>query len=402
MTKYMRIITFFLLFAIMLIFGTIENIKGVTYPLIKTEFNASWEQQGLLVSMLSLSYVGFCVVAGIFLGRFGIKPSILCGFAALSIGLLSANFISSFFTAGAALFVMFAGFGFFEIGVNALASKVFIRKPAMLMNILHAFYGIGGFIGPIIAGLLTNRAGLNWRMLYVLALPVSLFLLIPSIFVKFPESREEGGAQEAAKRKTFFNALENPKVWLLAIILGLGVTIEMSSPNWGAMYFQDIYGLDPRTSGAAFISAFFICFTVSRLVCGLLVERVGYMRFLTATTVVVLVIFTVGFLMGARGIFLLPVLGFFIGPLWPTIMAIAITHFKKDAPVFCSAMIAVGTVFYAGIQYLVGLTNRFFGAAWGYRSALLYTLILLTMLVILGKKLKIEKESKNEINDSGT
>ncbi|MDR2501053.1 MAG: hypothetical protein LBD37_08255, partial [Treponema sp.] len=75
MTKPQRLLLFYLLFGTMLIFGLIENIKGVSFPLIKTEFNASWEQQGLLVSVLSFSYVGFSIVAGIFLGRFGIKPA---------------------------------------------------------------------------------------------------------------------------------------------------------------------------------------------------------------------------------------------------------------------------------------------------------------------------------------
>ena len=177
---------FVLLFSTMLIFGMIENFKGVSFPLIKTEFNASWEQQGMMVSIITLGYVGFSIIAGIFLGRFGIKPSFLSGLAVISISLLVVYFTTSFFAAAACLFVVFAGFGFFEVGVNALASRIFITKAALLMNMLHAFYGIGAIIGPKAAGVLTNNAGLDWRTIYLLSLPLVFLIFIPSVFLKFP------------------------------------------------------------------------------------------------------------------------------------------------------------------------------------------------------------------------
>ena len=379
---------FFLLFSIMLIFGAIENFKGVSFPLIKTEFGATWEQQGLLVSMLAISYMSFCIIAGIFMGRFGIKQSILFCFAAISIGLFSVFFMPGFFTPGAALFIIFAGFGFFEVGVNALASFVFVTKTALLMNLLHAFYGIGAFLGPAAAGYITNNASLNWRYVYLLTLPFALVLLIFTVFVKFPEGHEQINTADTAKKKSFLDALLTPMVWLFAVTLGLCMIIAASSPNWGTLYFQNIYGLDPRTSGAAFVSSHFIFLTASRLLCGIFVERIGYMRSLVGVTVIIFFIYLWGFLSGSGGIYVLPVLGFFIGPLWPTILAVSIRYFGKDAPIMCSAIIAIGGTINAGVQYLIGLTNSFFGSAWGYRSSMVYTMMMIAVLVILSKKIK--------------
>jgi fucose permease len=384
---------FFLLFGTMLIFGLIENIKGVSYPLIKAEFGASWEQQGFMVSMLSLSYVGFSIVAGIFLGHFGIKPAFLFGFAALTLGLFSVFFMPDFFSAAAALFLVFAGFGFFEVGINALAARTFSSKTAVLMSMLHAFYGIGAIIGPKAAGLLANNAGLGWRYIYLLSLPLALALFIPGIFTRFPDEQRSRSAGDetsriSVRRKNFFDALRSPIVWLFALTLGLAVIIEMSSSNWGALYFQDVYGLDPTTDGAAFLSAFFIVFTLSRLACGAFVERIGYLRSLIGLACIILLIFIAGFCLGARGIYVLPALGFFVALLWPTIMALAIVRFGEDAPVMSSAMIAIGGTVNAGVQFLIGLTNRFFGPAWGYRSSLLYTALLVGILLLLRKKLK--------------
>jgi fucose permease len=379
----------------MLIFGLIENIKGVSYPMIKAEFSASWEQQGLMVSMLSLGYVGFSIVAGIFLGRFGIKPAFLSGFAVLILGLSSIFFMPDFFSAATALFLVFAGFGFFEVGINALASRTFTSNTALLMNVLHAFYGIGAIIGPKAAGALLNNTGLGWRYTYLLSLPLALVLFIPGIFAQIPgETRHRFAVGEADRtggvvtRKSFFDALRSPMVWLFSFTLGLSIIIEMNSANWGALYFQDVYGTDPTTGGAAFLSAFFIVFTLSRLVCGVFVERIGYMRSLTGLACIIMLIFIGGFCLGAKGIYVLPALGFFVALLWPTIMALAVVRFGDDAPVMSSAMIAIGGTVNAGGQFLVGLTNRLFGPAWGYRSSLLYTALLIGVLFLLRKKLR--------------
>ena len=392
MKKLQRVLLFFLLFGTMIIFGLIENIKGVSYPLIKAEFGASWEQQGLMVSLLSVAYVSFSIIAGLFLSRFGIKSSFLFAYIALCLGLSSVFFMPGFFLAAAALFVVFAGFGFIEVGVNALASRVFTTKIALLMNLLHAFYGIGAILGPRAAGIIANNAAFSWRYVYLFSLPLVLIFFIPAIFTRFPETHAKTGIGATgdagtAEHKTFLDALRSPLVWLMSVTLGLAVVVEMNSSNWGALYFQDVYGFNPSTDGAVFLSVFYLVFTLSRLICGPFVERIGYIRSLLGIAFIILAVFAAGFCLGERGIYVLPALGFFIALLWPTIMAVAIVSFGKDAPVFASAMIAIGGLLNAAVQFLVGLTNRVFGPAWGYRSTLVYTVILIIALLLLQRRL---------------
>jgi fucose permease len=298
-----------------------------------------------------------------------------------------------------ALFVVFAGFGFFEIGVNALASRLFVTKAALLMHLLHSFYGIGAILGPKTAGIIADNVNFGWRYVYLFSIPLVLLLFIPAILARFPETHAEADlgstatAADTAPRKTFFDALRSPMVWLMSVSLGLAVVIEMSSSNWGPLYFQDIYGFNPSTDGAAFLSAFFLVFTLSRLICGPFVERIGYIRSLLASAFIIFAIFVTGFCMGERGIYVLPALGFFIAMLWPTLMAVAIVHFGKDAPVFSSAMIAIGGLINAAVQFLVGLTNRVFGSAWGYRSSLVYTAVFIIALLLLQYKLNEVKKN---------
>jgi MFS family permease len=224
----------------MVIFGFVENIKGVSYPLIKGEFGVSYDQQGLMVSILSYSYVLFCMVAGFCQSRFGIKRTLLSGFICTGIGLVGVFFMPGFWTCAAALLMAYAGFGFFEVGLNSLATQVFTVRAALLMNLMHFFYGVGGIGGPRTAGFFTEALGLDWRRVYLFSLPLVLLVFFPALFARFPEP-EQKISPKKEKGPSFLDALKTPMVWLFSIVLGFMEVVEMGSANWGGLYFLDVY-----------------------------------------------------------------------------------------------------------------------------------------------------------------
>jgi fucose permease len=362
----------------MLLFGFIENIKGVSYPLIKAEFGAGDGQQGIMVSVLAMSYVFFCALGGFCIAKLGVKTGFLAGFLCMGLGLGLAYIMPSWWTTGAALFVVFAGFGLFEVGINALATQLFTSRAALLMNLLHFFYGAGSVASPRVAGVLAGRY--SWRFIYLACVPLTLVFFVPALGVKFPAKPK---AREGEKDMGVFDALKNTKVWLFSVVLGLMIVAEMSSTNWGSLYFQDVYSLDPRTSGAGFVSNFFVLFTVSRLLSGFLIEKIGYMRSLFGAVLAVIGIFVAGFALGKNGVYLLPVLGFFVAIFWPTLMAVAMGYFGSRAPVITSVMIVLGGLLNSGVQLLIGFINELCGPAWGYRSCLFFAVVLLAALLVL-------------------
>jgi MFS family permease len=332
------------------------------------------------------------------LGRFGIKPAFLFGYATLSLGLVSVFFTPDFFSTVAALSLIYAGFGFFAIGLNAFAARLFTAKAALMMNVLYSFYGIGSIVGPRVAGLIAGSGNLGWHYVYLFSLPLALTFFILAIFARFPGSDFpksdfpgsdiKAGNASPERRKNFFDALRSPLVWFFSIALGFAITVELINTNWGPLHFQDVYGLDPAADGAAFLSVFFLVFTLSRLLGGLFVERIGYMNSLLGVTFITLAIFVAGFLLGQRGIHVLPATGFFVALLSPTLIALAAVSFGRDAPVFVSAMIAVGGLINAAAQFLIGFTNRVFGPAWGYRSGIAFAVLLILALLLLCRKLR--------------
>jgi len=387
----------FLVYGTMFLFGFLENIKGVSYPLIKNEFGVSYETQGTMISILSLGYTIFVIGSGFLLGIFKVKKVFLLSHVLLILGVSTIYFMPSFWTVALSLSFIFAGFGITEIAANGVATQIFIKRPALMMNLLHFMYGVGSIVGPKIAGILANPAGIgmSWRKIYFITVPMVMIIFIPMLFSKFPDSSaNNAGADNAGNDKTgeethsFLSALKTKDVWIFGLALGIMMGLEMISSNWGSLYFQDSYGLDPTTKGANFVSSFFILFTLSRLINGFIIEKIGYIRSLAGALLFCLVIYIAGFSLGASGIYILPVLGFFIAIFWPTLMAVAMGFFGKNAPIMTAAIIAIGGLINAGMQLSIGFINQRIGPSWGYRSCPLFTVIVVFLILKINSSMK--------------
>jgi fucose permease len=380
-----------IIYATMLMFGLVENMKGVSFPLIKAEFNAAYDSQGGMVSMTWFGYVLFCLAASLFLHRFGIKKSILAGYLLVCFGAITTLAAPSFWSAGLALLVVNAGFGFYEVGTNALATVVFTSRAALMMGLMHFFYGFGAILGPKLAGTLIDQAGFAWRQVYLaIIFPTALVFLVV-LATRFKGRTANENATEAPARINFIQALRSPVVWLFCITLGFMEVIEFGAANWGGLYLKDVYGLDPSTVGASFVSSFYLLFTISRLVSGFAIEKIGYLPSLFAALFGSIVLFFLGFLLGEQGIWILPGTGLFIAIMWPTIMAVGMQVFGDDAPAVTSVIITVSGAINGIFQLVIGLTSQYVGDAWGYRSCLLYGIVALVSLTFLVKHLKTAK-----------
>jgi fucose permease len=200
-----------IVYATMFFFGLVENLKGVVFPLVKTEFRVPYHEQGGLVSLTWFGYVAFCFLAALFLSRFGVKRSLLTGYALVCTGALLTLSAPSFFAVSLTLMIVNSGFGFFEVGANALGTVAFTSRAALMMNLMHFFYGLGAILGPQIAGLLTDTLQFSWRQVYLIVI-LPLILVACFIAVTRFEVNAKDDNKPAQPRLTFFGALKDPMV----------------------------------------------------------------------------------------------------------------------------------------------------------------------------------------------
>lgn len=355
-------------------------MRGVSFPLIKNSFNASYSAMGLMSAISSFTSVLFCIAAGLYMGRFGLKRTLLTAFGFAILGAGSLFFASAFWLAVGFYLILQAGFGFFEISLNGGGVRIFTKRSGLMLNLLHFFYGVGAIGGPRFMGYMVNNVGLRWQDVYPLTLIPVVIMLAITVIIRFPAGDEGTDVQ---KKSLFWIALKDPMVWLFGLIMGIAGSIEACSVAWSGLYLQDVYGLDPATTGAAFVSIFYVLYTISRFVSGFIIEKTGYMRSVLISSAAIFILFALAFSLGIRGIYLLPVVGFFIAIMWPTALAISVGVFRERAQGVSSAIISIAFTVGGIIQYGFGLTNRFLGAAWGYRSCIVYSIILGVLLLVL-------------------
>jgi fucose permease len=373
-------------FANMSLLGFLNSMRGVSFPLIKNGFNVSYSNMGLMSVMASFAAVCFCVVAGIYMNSFGLKRTVVTGFFIMMMAVGSFYFASVFWLTVCIYILFQSGYSFFEIGLNGPGVRVFTVKSGLMLNLLHFFYGVGAIGGPRFMGFMVDRASMRWQDVYPLTLVPLVIMLVITLTIRYPHAEKPSAARE---QPSFWSALKDPMVWLFGSILGVSGAIEGCSISWSGLYLYDVYGLDPSTTGAAFVSVFFALYTVSRFLSGFVIEKTGYLRSIIVSSAVVFALFVTAFALGRSGIYLLPVVGFFIALMWPTILAISVGVFRERAQTVSSAMISIGLVISGTIQFGFGLSNRLLGAAWAYRSCIFYSFILGTLLVLLARRIKM-------------
>jgi fucose permease len=379
-----------LIYVGMSFYGFVNSMRGVAYPLLKNDFGISYTQQGFLVFVVSVFSVVTCVAAGIALNRFGFRKTLLFGFAVTLAGMVSVRFASGFVIAAAFLLVMQIGLGCFEISLNGMGVRTFTEKSALMMNLLHFFYGVGAIIGPVFAGWAARGADSGWRSLYVAgAVPVFVMAVFSVIATqKDPDKDGKTGEKRRAKKQSYFAVMKQGNVWLFGLIMGIGSSVEVGTINWSGLYFQDVYGLDPKTAGAAFISVFYILYAVSRFFSGFVIERAGYTRSLSIAVFCVILTLAAGFVLGERGIWVLPLSGLFIAIVYPTMLALSVGCFGEEAQNASGVIIPFSFAVNSLLQYCIGLVNRYAGEQWGFRCCLLYAAALFLLLRLLKNRLR--------------
>ncbi|MEJ2342845.1 MAG: MFS transporter, partial [Gemmatimonadales bacterium] len=135
---------------------------------------------------------------------------------------------------------------------------------------------------------------------------------------------------------------ERPIVWTFVICALLYVMIEQSFGTWLPRFHEQIFGLSAAVA-SGFMSFYFGSIAFSRFVAGVLVKRIPWivlsLTYLALAFVVTLAVvlltseaqpeMVTSWLEAPRLAFLFSVVGFFLGPIYPTINSIVLTKMPK-------------------------------------------------------------------------
>lgn len=224
---------------------------------------------------------------------------------------------------------IFAGFG---NGVIDAAWNAWIGNMANaneLLGFLHGFYGLGATLAPLIATTMITKAGLGWYHFYqYIMIPGAVVELVTSLAAFWREDKEtfQANNPKPEHRKTGLmrEALGKRITWVCAMFLLLYVGIEVALGGWIVTFMIRVREGGDFESGMT-STGFWLGITVGRVVLGFVTPRLGenlaITLYLAASMGMELLFWLVpSFIVSAIAV---SILGFFLGPLFPSVVVAA-------------------------------------------------------------------------------
>ncbi|MEW2431737.1 MFS transporter [Micromonospora sp. NPDC047644] len=258
--------------------GLPDGLLGVAWPSIRGDFDVPTEAVGWVLTAGTVGYLTSSVLAGFTLARVGVG-ALLAGSTLLASLALTGFSVSPVLVVlvGCAL-LLGLGSGAVDSGLNAYAAGAFGPRH---MNWLHAFFGLGVAIGPLIMTAVLS-AGLAWRWGYGIVAAAQLVLAAAFVLTVRAWRRDAPAAGPAAAdsgpaptvQVPVRDTLRLPAVWSGTLAFALYVAIEVSAGLWAFLLLTEGRGLSAALAGGC-VSAYWGSLFVGRVVQGLVAERLG-------------------------------------------------------------------------------------------------------------------------------
>jgi fucose permease len=256
--------------------GMPDGLLGVAWPSIRAGFSIPIDAIGLLISSVVTGYLISSFSSGPLIGRMGVGRVLAASCAMTGVGLIGYTLVPAWWMMVALGLLAGLGAGAIDAGLNTYVAANF---DAGMMQWLHACYGIGVTLGPLIMTI-TLSTMYSWRPGYRLVGSFQLaltacFLLTLTMW----DRREPASPRQAEKRLTDYKTpmgetLRQPRVWLSALLFFLYVGAEVSYGTWTYSLLVESRGISPAVAGL-WAGSYWATFTIGRVVAGLYAKRVG-------------------------------------------------------------------------------------------------------------------------------
>ncbi|HLI08420.1 MAG TPA: MFS transporter [Ktedonobacteraceae bacterium] len=348
-------------FAFILI-GANDGAVGVLLPSMMFHYHVNKGTIGLVFLSMTLGYLISAINSGLLVEKLGPRRYLMLGAALISLSMFTISLAPPFLIFVAALLPLGFGVAVIDAGLNAYIAG--LPRNAALLNYLHAFYGSGALLGPLVAsGMLALQ--IDWNHVYDVWIGMSLILFVGFALV-FKD--QHAAAQESARaQKTegnlLFNALRLHVVWIAAFFLVFYTGTEVSLGSWSYSFLTEVRHGPTLLSGWV-ISGYWLGLTLGRLFLGHVAQRIGSKRLIEFCLLGVIAGVLLVWLVPAEGVsaFGLCFTGFCLGPIFPTTIALTSElvpgRLLNSAIGFLSSMGSVGVAFF---PWLAGNLAQYLG-----------------------------------------
>jgi fucose permease len=304
---------------------------------------------GLTFFTGSVGFVLAGLSAGALIDRFGFRVALVIGGSGLVLAGLYTATHPPFVAFVAVQVIVGYATGVLESVLNAYLAA--LPNATTLLNRLHAFFGVGALLGPPLATWIVGRT--TWTVVW-LVMGVAYVPVVAGFLIAYPRSKGAPAAPDAGSLNTgslntgppntgslntgppntggrasgglLRTALRQRGVLFGAALLAVYVGLELGVGNWAFSYLVQARGQSELLAGYS-VSGYWLGLTLGRfLISPVAVKRgvteVGLMfACMAGVTAAAALAWLVPVTVAASTALLL--LGFFLGPIFPTTMAVA-------------------------------------------------------------------------------
>src|SRR6266550_3609185 len=161
-------------FAFILI-GANDGALGVLIPSMRLHYGVDKATIGLLFLFQTVGYLVAAFNSGLLVEKLGNRRFLVLGVVSFLLGVGTLSLMPQFMVILIMMLPLGFGVAIIDAGLNAYIASM--PRNAALLNYLHAFYGTGALLGPVIASaVLAIRWG--WNSVYVVWIGMGLVLLV--------------------------------------------------------------------------------------------------------------------------------------------------------------------------------------------------------------------------------
>ena len=347
--------------------GAAAVLMPSVMPLLTSEYMG----RGLTVAAIGLIFPARAVggilgnlLSGVGADRLGHTRMVWIAALALFVALTLAAtvrpwllFLSAFAAVGLAQ-------GGISTGVNAMIADANADARARALNSLHAIYGLGAALSPLLIGLLLER-GLPWR--WALAGTALIWLIYGLLARRLDAPQIADPMEDQPEKRVDLTMLRTGPFAALAAIAFIYNGVALSLLGWIALFMQESSGFSLFASIST-VSIFYAGLTIGRFLCAAVAEALGYARLLLLLAAGIaatypLVVLSGNPLVVMFGVFLT---GLSLSGLFPMVMAYGSRLYPEQTGTLSGTLnvaMTLGTM-------VPPLWTGFLAESWGFQWAL--------------------------------
>ena len=322
--QYPRLGLILLAFVAFIALGLPDGLLGVGWPSIRTGFAIPLDAIGMLLTASVLGYMTSSFMSGFLLSRVGVGRVLVASCLLTGLALIGYTFVPQWWMM--VLLGVFAGLGAgaIDAGLNTYVAANFSDG---VMQWLHAFWGVGITIGPIImtVGLTTlNTWRFGYRIVGIFQIVLAVCFMLTLAMWKQSHAPSAGGTEKKLTdyKTPMGETLRQPQVWLSVLLFFLYVGAEAGLGIWTYTLLTESRGVNLTLAGF-FAGSYWFTFTLGRIIAGIFASRLGVNKLVVGGLVGALV--GSGLLVWnpseVSNVIAVAIIGLSIAPIFPAMMS---------------------------------------------------------------------------------